>query len=64
MYKNQVFTFDIRNDIHNKLNMVLIKLQDKILFFKLQIVNLEYKATSYSEAQKSCFYKYYLLSGL
>lgn len=63
MYKNQVFTFDIRNDIHNKLNMVLIKLQDKILFFKLQIVNLEYKATSYSEAQKS-FYKYYLLSGL
>lgn len=64
MYKNQVFIFDIRNDIHNKLNMVLIKLQDKILFFKLQTVNLEYKAISYSEAQKSCFYKYYLLSGL
>lgn len=29
---------DARNNIHNKFNIVLIMLQDEILFFELQIM--------------------------
>lgn len=34
-YKNQVLSFGVRNNVHNKFIIVLIVLQDKILLFKL-----------------------------